>query len=153
MQPDFWLDLDGNYKHDIAHRKRLFDDYEKGTTGCLTGSELAVKELLEMVIQFLCARFPQYFTLSEDKQVFENKILGISERIRERHPFRVLLDHIPEDFAIMLRNPTTGRYHLRAGMMFSTLGWTVAEKIGKDLPSLHKPVPDYKEKMELSMDR
>lgn len=153
MQPDFWLDLDGNYKHDIARRKGFFADHEKDTVASLPGSELALKELLEMVIQFLCARFPQYFTLSEDKRVFENKILGISERIRERHPFKVLLDHIPEDFAVMLRNPRTGRYHLRAALMFSTLGYNVAGKIGKDLPSLHKPVPDYKEKMELSMDR
>ena len=46
-----------------------------------------------------------------------------------------------------------GLYYLRAGVICSSLGWDVATKIGKKLGDIHEPIPDYKEKMTMSMDR
>ncbi len=106
-----------------------------------------------MVIQFICARYPKYFVLSEDKLWLENKILGVRANIREKHPLFILLDHVPEDFAITLRDPDTGYYAFRAGVICSAMGWNVATKIGLRLDEIHQPVPDYKEKMKFSMDR
>lgn len=105
-----------------------------------------------MIIQFICARYPQYFTLSEDKLWLENKILGIRANIRVKHPLLILLDHIPEDYAITLRDPETGYYSFRAGVICSALGWNVGSKIGLKLHEIHQPVPDYP-KMQFSMDR
>ena len=65
----------------------------------------------------------------------------------------VLLNNIPEDFAITLRDPDTGYYSFRAGIICSSLGWNVGSKIGLKLHEIHKPIPDYKEKMQFSMDR
>jgi len=73
--------------------------------------------------------------------------------IKEHHPLHVLLDNIPEDFAIVLREPKDGMYYFRAGVICSSLGWNVDMKIGMQLKEIHKPIPDYKEKMEFSMDR
>jgi len=69
------------------------------------------------------------------------------------HPLHVLLQNVPEDFAIMLRNPGDGMYYFRAGLLCSSLGWNVDTKLGMQLKEIHKPIPDYKEKMEFSMDR
>jgi hypothetical protein len=33
------------------------------------------------------------------------------------------------------------------------LGWNVGTKIGLQLHEIHEPIPDYKEKMQFSMDR
>lgn len=106
-----------------------------------------------MNLQFLCARYPQYFSLSEDKKIFENKILENKQDITAKHPLMTLLDNVPEDFAIMLRNPETGYYHFRAGVVCSALGWNLGTKIGLQLHQIHSPIPDYKEKMKFSMDR
>lgn len=118
---------------------------------------------MEMVLQFLCARYPHYFSLrpssssSGSGYIFSNKILGVETRVggddQEKHPLLVLLDHVPEDFAITLRDPATGYYSFRAGVICSALGWSVATKIGKKLHEIHEDVPDYKEKMQFSMDR
>ena len=35
----------------------------------------------------------------------------------------------------------------------SALGWNVGTKIDKQLHEIHAPIPDYKEKMQFSMDR
>ncbi|KAH8162023.1 hypothetical protein CIB48_g6227 [Xylaria polymorpha] len=153
LDPDFWIELEHTYKERIAQRKELYAKHGPAVLQWLPGSELACKELMEMAIQFICARYPQYFVLSENKLWLENKILGIRANIREKHPLLVLLDHIPEDFAITLRDPATGYYVFRAGMICSSLGWNLAGKIGRKLHEIHQPVPDYREKMQFSMDR
>ena len=153
METDWWLELENTYKSRVAQRKGLHEQHGKGVLQHLPGSELACKELMEMVVQFLCARYPQYFSLSEDKKTLENKILGVKQDIRAKDPLLIILENVPEDFAIMLRNPDTGYYHFRAGVICSALGWNVDSKIGLQLHQIHAPIPDYKEKMQFSMDR
>lgn len=158
LETDWWLEVESTYKDRIAQRKSLYAQNGEGVLKWLPGSELACKELMEMALQFLCARYPQHFKLyplekDPSKMVLENKILNTIQVVQDKHPLLVLLDNVPEDFAIMLRNPETGYYHFRAGMICSALGWNVASKIGKRLHEIHAPIPDYKEKMQFSMDR
>jgi hypothetical protein len=108
---------------------------------------------MEMALQFLCARYPQHFRLDKEAMIFHNGILNTESDLRATHPLHILLNNVPEDFAITLRDPTTGYYSFRAGVICSALGWNVASKIGLQLHEIHKPIPDYKEKMQFSMDR
>ncbi|KAI0813021.1 alpha-1,2-mannosyltransferase [Xylaria sp. FL0064] len=153
LEPDWWIELESTYKERIAQRKDLYAKHGPAVLQWLPGSELACKELMEMIIQFICARYPHYFILSEDNLWLENKILGVRVNIREKHPLLVILDHVPEDFAITLRDPDTGYYVFRAGIICSAIGWNLGSKIGLKLDEIHQPVPDYKEKMKFSMDR
>jgi len=158
LETNWWLELESTYKSRIAQRKELYAQHGTGVLQWLPGSELACKELMEMCLQFLCARYPQYFSLAPltddaTKTVFTNKILNTSQIVQDQHPLHILLDNVPEDFAIMLRNPETGYYHFRAGMICSAIGWNIDEKIGKQLHEIHASIPDYKEKMQFSMDR
>jgi len=156
METNWWLELEKTYATRIADRQQLYKDYGKLVLQYLPGSELACKEIMEMALQFVCARYPQYFSLVQSNSkgyVFKNGILGNETVIKEHHPLHVLLDNIPEDFAIVLREPKDGMYYFRAGVICSSLGWNVDMKIGMQLKEIHKPIPDYKEKMEFSMDR
>ena len=153
MQPDWWIELENTYIERIQQRKELFAQHGKDVLNALPGSELACKELMEMVVQFLCARYPHYFSLSSDKKVLQNGILGTETHLDQIHPLHVLLENVPEDFAIMQRDDKSGRYILRAGVICSALGWNLGTKMGKNLAGIHAPIPDYKEKMQFSMDR
>ncbi|EAS31223.3 uncharacterized protein CIMG_06702 [Coccidioides immitis RS] len=153
MEPDWWLELENTYKSRVAHRKILHAKHGKSVLDKLPGSELACKELMEMVIQFLCARYPRYFSLSEDKRYFTNGILDTVEDLHTKDPLVFLMDNVPEDFGIMLRDDKTGNYVLRAGSICSSLGWNLTTKMGMQLHEIHEPIPDYKEKMQFSMDR
>ncbi|KAJ5958262.1 uncharacterized protein N7479_005412 [Penicillium vulpinum] len=152
LETDWWIELESTYKSRIAQRKELYAKNGKEVLDAMPGSELACKELMEMVLQFTCARYPQYFTLV-DKRILQNKILGTEQDVTAKPPLEVLLDNVPEDFAVMLRDDTTGFYFLRAAVICSALGWNVASKVGKQLHEIHEPIPDYKEKMQFSMDR
>ncbi|PFH57384.1 hypothetical protein XA68_15131 [Ophiocordyceps unilateralis] len=119
----------------------------------LPGSELAQKELMEMVVQFLCARYPRQFELLPPGPTLVNHLLGTEQSLQQVEPLSFLLNNVPEDFAIMLRDDETGRYLFRAGVICSAVGWHLGEKMGRSLSEIHQPVPDYKEKIGLSVDR
>ncbi|KAL8769388.1 MAG: hypothetical protein Q9209_004616 [Squamulea sp. 1 TL-2023] len=156
LQTDWWLELEHTYVERIGERKDLFDKNGTMVLDYLPGSELGCKEVMEMALQFLCARYPQYFSLSYSKgqgHVFHNGILHNRTIIKDMHPLHVLLENVPEDFAVMIRNPDDGYYYFRAGVLCSSLGWSVKSKLGMQLKQIHSPIPDYKEKMEFSMDR
>ncbi|KAF9691617.1 hypothetical protein EKO04_010374 [Ascochyta lentis] len=153
MEPDWWLELENTYEERMKQRSQLFARYGDAVLQALPGSELACKELMETALQFLCARYPQYFSLNTSKTVLLNAILKTETELRQTPPLHVILQNIPEDFAIMLRDEKTGHYVFRAGIICSALGWNVSTKIGLQLHEIHASIPDYNEKMRFSMDR
>ncbi|KAG9318249.1 hypothetical protein JVU11DRAFT_330 [Chiua virens] len=108
---------------------------------------------MEMVIQHVCQRYPNQFYYDNWTSMFSNNILGTKVDTRTVHPLVFFLENIPEDFMFVQEDPETGLYVLRAGVSTSAVGWNISQKIGKPLNRIHGPVPDYKEKMEFSMDR
>ncbi|KAI4722075.1 hypothetical protein E4T48_01689 [Aureobasidium sp. EXF-10727] len=153
LEPDYWLELDKDYATRIKQRQDLFVTHGTSVLDSLLGTELATKELLEMVLQFLCSRYPAHFTLNPRTLIFTNRLLGTEINLRNVDALECLLNNVPEDFAIVVRDPQTGSYCFRAGVICSALGWSLATKLGKELKNIHAEVPDYKEKIEVSMDR
>jgi len=153
MEPDWWLEIDKNYRATIEQRRGLYKQYGKKLLDYLPGSELACKELMEMCLQFYCARWPKYFSLSKDKRIFHNGLLNEDTDIKSMHPLNVLMNNVPEDFAVVLRDHEDGQYYFRAGVVCSSLGWNVGTKIGMNLDDIHIPIPVYKERMSFSMNR
>lgn len=153
MEPDWWLEVESTYASRIHERQSLLVKHGPAVLQALPGSELACKELMEMCLQFLCARYPAHFKLDAANRIFHNLILHNTTDLATTEPLHVLFNNIPEDFAIMQRDDETGLYVFRAGIICSSLGWNVASKIGMRLSEIHGPIPDYKEKMQFSMDR
>ncbi|KAF8636548.1 hypothetical protein AX17_003360 [Amanita inopinata Kibby_2008] len=153
MEPDWWLELESTYQERIAQRQELYKKHGKAIIDQLPGSEQACKELMQMVVQFLCTRYPNQFTLNLRTGTFHNRILDVRCSIRDTEPLVFLLNHVPEDFLITQRDEKTGLYYLRAAVSCSAVGWQLREKMGSSLSEIHGPVPDYQEKMQMSMDR
>ncbi|RDA94756.1 hypothetical protein CP533_6769 [Ophiocordyceps camponoti-saundersi (nom. inval.)] len=151
LDPDYWLELESSYRERILQRQALYAEHGRRVVDALPGSELGQKELMEMVIQFLCARYPRHFELRD--RTFVNHLLGTEQHLDKVEPLRVLFNNVPEDFAIVLRDEKTGRYLFRAGIICSAVGWSLGEKMGLSLSEIHKPVPDYKQKIAFSVDR
>ncbi|KAG2041512.1 hypothetical protein BDR03DRAFT_891180, partial [Suillus americanus] len=153
LEPDYWLELESTYRDRIVQRRQIYAFHGKRVIDELPGSEAASKELVEMVIQYLCLRYPKQFEFDEWTLTFHNHILGTTANIPTVHPLVFLLENVPEDFLITQEDPDTGLYTLRAAVSTSAVGWNIGQKIGKPLHDIHGPVPDYKEKLAFSMDR
>ncbi|XP_006458276.1 hypothetical protein AGABI2DRAFT_63838 [Agaricus bisporus var. bisporus H97] len=153
MDPDWWLELECTYRERIAQRKRLYAQHGRNIIDMMPGSENACTELAEMVIQFLCVRYPNQFSL-DSSGIFHNRILGRSFDTKGvKMPLELLLENVPEDFLLVQEDKETGLYHFCAGVSASAVGWNMSMKIGKALHDVHGPVPYYKEKLQHSMDR
>jgi Protein of unknown function (DUF3445) len=162
LEPDWWLELESTYKERVAQRQDLFRRHGRLIIDSLPGSELASRELVQTVIAFLTARYPNLFAMDKKTGIFENRILGTSQKVlfegsaeesRAMEPLMFLLNNVPEDFAITQKDEDTGKYHFRAGVICSAVGWNLAEKIGKPLHEVHGPVPFYDKTLRHSMDR
>lgn len=147
------MEIDKEYAARIKQRQDLYAQYGSDVLDALPGSELVCKELMEMCLQFLCARYPLLFDLDRETMIFTNKPLGTTTDVKNTPPLIVMLNNVPEDYACMLRDPETGMYKFRCGIICSALGWNLGTKLGMGLREIHQPIPDYKEKMQFSMER
>jgi hypothetical protein len=152
MEPDWWIELEPTYRERIAQRKALYVQHGTNIVNSLPGSTDACLELAEVVVQFLCARYPSQFHV-DSAGIFHNNILGTQVDMQHIEPLLFLLENVPEDFLIVQEDEKSGLYHFRAGVSASAVGWNMSMKIGKPLHEIHGPVPSYREKMQHSMDR
>jgi hypothetical protein len=67
LENDWWLELESNYAERIKQRQDLFQQYGPMVLQQLPGGEVASKELMEMCLEFICARYPQYFSITSQK--------------------------------------------------------------------------------------
>jgi Protein of unknown function (DUF3445) len=81
LEPDWWLELGNTYLERIQQRIKLVETHKSDVFAMLPGSELACKELMEISIQFVCARYPNYFELDEKQLTLYNNILNTSNRL------------------------------------------------------------------------
>jgi hypothetical protein len=153
LEPDYWLELEQNYFRRMEERMKIWKEQGEKVMFHTPGSELASRELMEMVLQFLTIRYPHYFQLEADKTVFRNRLLGTTTVINSMHPLEVLYRHVPEDFAVMCRSEEDGLYYLRSAMICSSVGWNVGLHKNKVLRRIHDNVPLWEEKMAFSVDR
>jgi hypothetical protein len=100
----------------------------------LEGAEAEIEECLEYVLAELRTD-PEYF-------VDENTVTrpdGASVPLDD--PLRALGRLVVEDLLIL--NGPNGAHTLKAGVLAFPSRWSVTEKLGRDLLSIHRPVPFY----------
>lgn len=151
LDPDYWIELESSYIERIAQRKALYAKHGETILNALPGSEGACKELMVMVIQFLCARYPRQFQLR--RNWVHNQILGTSSDISVVSPLHFLLDNVPEVFAVLSYDSVKGEHFFRAGVICSAVGWSLGSKLGQTLDEIHFEVPKYAEKLRPSLNR
>lgn len=153
FEPDWWVELEQNYLKTMAARLNLLKEHSSRIFFQGPGADLAARELMEMLLQFLCKRYPQHFALSAaDDALFHNRLLNTTTNLTTTPPLRVLFENVPEDYAIMLRHEADGFYYLRAAMVCSSVGWHIGQHRDRPLRAIHTEVPDAG-RMAMSMDR
>lgn len=153
FDPDWWVELEQNYVSVMKQRQQLKQEHGELFFYSDPGSELACRELMEILVQFICKRYPQYFNLENDNTILQNRLLNTRTDLLKTPPLEVVYQNIPEDYAMVFRNEQDGFYYLRAAMVCSSVGWDIGMHRGKPLRRIHDGVPDYAEKMAFSMDR
>lgn len=174
LSPDDLILMDKNYKDRIVYRRKILAEHPKSSCSVTDDTRIgeAVREYyIFLTATYLPLRYPDVFKLHKttyetgEHFLLQNLVTGEMlpsfplSRGMSTHSLLVLLGkHLDEDILFLLPDPTTEgtddpKYVLNAFVCCCPSGFDPAEKLGKRLADIHKPVPGYKDKLEGSMDR
>ncbi|KAG8922526.1 hypothetical protein FRC01_013921 [Tulasnella sp. 417] len=128
----------------------------------------AAKETVYELAEYLSRRYPNIYAVERHEpspgdfgwcgqgQIKTVNIvpLGAAYDLDEEDSMKVAGLLIPDDLALMLPGPD-GKHYLQAGSICLAGSWRLEDKIGLPLSAIHTSadVPQYREKLEFSMDR
>ncbi|EMG48342.1 hypothetical protein SBY92_003252 [Candida maltosa Xu316] len=170
LDPQDWLLIEPTYKSRIAHKEKIISnshpDYpaDKDTRSATIFSTPecvpAIIEFYEMVMQYMCDKYPTCFQKEND--TIHNLITGKSYPTTGTDPIKLeeyLVENIEEDFIILLKDPTREdeengtEYFFKGGVFAFAAGFNPSDRFNKPLTFIHHPIPGYETKLKTSMNR
>ncbi|CAK7903501.1 hypothetical protein CAAN3_06S07030 [[Candida] anglica] len=174
-----WLLIEPTYLDRIEEKTKIVTnnhpDYPKSKdlpqrTVFLTDECIpAVHEFYDVVVNYMCTKYPMYFTKSEDGEQLYNSITkefipSDSSKISgdfstTRDLLLKLVRTIEEDFIILLKDPTRENevdgteYFFKGGVFAFAAGFNPNDRFNKPLSFIHHPIPGYESKLKVSMNR
>jgi len=134
--PGDWLRVDDAYTAQMALRDRLISEAPDKVHALLPQAETAARELLSLVLEEL--RGQPGYSLAQGEVTRPD---GIRVMIDDTTPLLTLGRLVQEDFALHL--PMGDEHALMGAILCFPASWTLAEKIGRPLTGIHRPVPSY----------
>lgn len=140
-----WLTMDSNYLPEHVLRCELLETSRPRVIQCLSGTEEACSEVLDVVVRFLTSRYPEHFTSTATE--VHNHITGetLPIGVKSIRPLETAARLAMEDFNILMKYSITGEYILKASVTLFPAGWELQERIGTSMANLHIPVPGWRE--------
>ncbi|KAG7695000.1 hypothetical protein KL930_001323 [Ogataea haglerorum] len=154
--------IENTYLKSTKLRERIMNERAEISMACHPSAEAALKELYCTVTDFLMKKYPMYFYTKDNGTTFYNKIKNesfpLDPTMEDRlEVLKFLGRTIEEDFIILLKNGDEGEleneYVWRAGVSCYPSGFVPGEKFNKPLTAIHSPVPQYLERLKVSMNR
>ncbi|KAE8158860.1 hypothetical protein BDV40DRAFT_307492 [Aspergillus tamarii] len=156
------IEIDKNYLDRINLRKRIMAEHPEtvlAAEGCV---KPAVDEFYTWLVgTYLPTRYPRMFQLRSsagEKSTFLHSLVTdetfpLSPEEIPLDTLRVMGGLIEDDLLFLMPSNDGDGYALRGFVTCFPNGFNTSSKLGLKLRDIHKPVPQYKEKLEKSMDR
>lgn len=141
-----WLTVDAEYTKEHQLRTDLLDKSLPSVFQCLSGSEVACLEVLQLVVDFLTSRYPEMFVL-EGSNIYNNATGETFSLVDVTNPLEIAARLAMEDFNILTKDESDGQFHLVASVTLFPVGWKLQERIGGSMAELHKTVPKWQERL------
>ncbi len=136
IAPEDWLIRDDAFAAQMALRDRLIDTRPEEVHEGLPTAEAAALECLDLVIETL-ERDPSY-TIAQDTA---RRPDGVLVQIDRTQPLMTLGRLQQADICLM--EAGADGHVLTGAILCFPAHWTLAEKIGKPLPAIHRPVDEF----------
>lgn len=158
--PEDWLHIDREYDWMVRHHQELLEKYPTKTCQANPSKETLAgcQELYNTVFSVLSQKYPEYFKL--EKGFIINTLRNVtvpfpaeSTKMTSKQLLRVLVENTEEDYQVLQHATDSDEYILRAVGGLTSDGFMWADKIDLQLTDVHGPVPQYKEKLQKSMNR
>ncbi len=136
IPPNQWLMRDDVYDQQVAYAEGLIATKRDQVVVTEPKADIAAAELLEQVVAW-CA-------LDKDYHHQGNHITrpdGVTVDLASDHPLVIARRLVQEDLLIHLQGDE--EYYLAAGVLAFPASWSLPEKAGRGLVSVHDPVDQY----------
>lgn len=155
--------VESTHLEGTARRKTNIKSHKKYVCFSNTNARttMAVREFYLMTLNFLHDRYPMLFEIDKEKDIFVNKISNdilpyCPDELAPGYLVELLGGNIEEDFIIMLKdNPDDEEeeYITRASVTGTPAGFDPSLHNDQPVSHIHKPVPQYKERLKSPMER
>ena len=145
LDPARWLEVDGHRGAELALKGRLLGADPSLVVAALPGSEAAGQELLDAIVAHLDRHHPGLIRHHGDGTITECTTATVVHT-RDLHPVDAAARLVQEDLCVMT-DDGTGWVLAAASVCFPSR-WRLADKIGRDLLSIHRPVAGYEEALD-----
>jgi hypothetical protein len=138
VEGEDWLRVDEAYAAQMAERERLMAAVPEVVHALLPEARPAAEELYAVVLDRL--------TRMEGFRVGATSVVrpdGVEVALDPEEPLMTLGRLVQEDLCLMEQAGEESR--LTAGILCFPASWTLGQKVGRALVSIHEPVPPYDE--------
>ncbi|MFD2935855.1 heme-dependent oxidative N-demethylase family protein [Spirosoma flavum] len=141
------VEVDGDYGHEIAHKRELLSRDHRYYFQAQPDTELAQWDVLGRLLTEAAERYPNYFSLTKsgDKWHWQNHQLAEEQQFTfgdavtlPLAPLDWVGRQVQEDLVILSADGTAT---LVAGQLCFPNGWCLDDKFGKTFMGIHRPAP------------
>lgn len=134
-----WIEMDERLPAYLGEKNRHFAEHPERVFVAEEGTADAGGEVLALALAHLTENFPQTYRRQGDLI----EIAGMNQPVDlvspGRHPLHTASLLVAEDLVLMRRGEDGWR--LAAASLCFPSSWSLAEKFGRPLPDIHRPVP------------
>jgi len=132
-----WIDVDERLQEYLDEKGRLIAAARDEVFAAQAGTEDAQREVLELLVAHLPARFPEIYRREGDAMLVAGRRVDLTET-----PALLAASRLVEDDLVLMRRGESG-WRLAAGCVCFPSSWQVKEKFGKPVDQIHGPVPGF----------
>lgn len=144
LDPQDWIEVDDLLGDYLAEKDRLYAEIPEKVFMAESGTEAGQREVLETLVDFLPARFPDSYRRDGSEMTISGGADG-PDRIVQldagEPPLKTASRLVQEDLVLMRKGADGWR--LAAASLCFPSSWSLAEKFGKPLHEIHRPVPEF----------
>jgi hypothetical protein len=141
LDPAAWIEVDGYLEAQLAEKGRLEAEHGASVFAAEPGTEAAQREVLSLLIEHLPARFPEIYRRTGDTMYVASSGRAVDLTNPGVPPLKIAARLVQEDLVLMRRGENGWRI-CAASLSFPS-SWSLAEKFGKPLREIHRPVPHF----------
>ena len=140
-----WLQMDDQFDHQMAERRRLLQHQPEDVVAALPASEPSQDELLAVLLDHLAVHAADHYRIAKG-EVEDRRTGHVYGLTSEAHaPLMLIGRLVQEDFCLLRREADA--YHLVAAVLCFPAHWRLRDKLGLPLIDIHAPVPGFAEKL------
>ena len=150
LQLKDWIEADEYFYDELKEKKQLLISNYPEVFASRPGSLPAQTEVLALVLKHMEKYCPGVLTIEQDEVILPKLKWKFRISDFEESPLDLCGRVVQEDLCLMAPGPDG--YTLEAASLCFPARWRLMDKMGLPMSGIHKPVPDYSEKLSRPVD-